>query len=63
LSSPLTPTITVTPDLFISNSSFLQWLMSVELHRPPKPEESQKNSKFSTEKPYLTRDSNPEPPG
>jgi hypothetical protein len=24
--------------------------MSVELHRPPKPEESQKNQKFSTDK-------------
>jgi hypothetical protein len=40
------------------------WLMSVELHRPPKPEECQKNSKdFNEKKPYFTRDSNPEPVG
>jgi hypothetical protein len=35
-------TLTLTPDLFLS----LQWLISVELHRPPTPEESPKNSKF-----------------
>jgi hypothetical protein len=46
LSSSLTPTITVTPDLFWIHLS-LQWLMSVKLNRPPKPEETQKDSNFN----------------
>jgi hypothetical protein len=36
--------------------------MTVKLNRPPKPEEIRK-IQTSTEKPYLTRDSNPEPLG
>jgi hypothetical protein len=46
LSAPLTPTITVTPDLFSIGHS-LQWLMSVKVNRSPKPEESQKNSNLN----------------
>jgi hypothetical protein len=46
MSASLTPTITVTSDLFWVRLS-LQWLMSVKLNRPPKPEESQKDSIFN----------------
>jgi hypothetical protein len=53
LLASVTPTITVTPDLFWIHLS-LQWLMSVKLNRPPKPEESQKNSNFNGKTiPYL----------
>jgi hypothetical protein len=46
LSASFTPTITVAPDWFWIRLS-LQWLISVKLNRPPKPEESQKDSYFN----------------
>jgi hypothetical protein len=46
LLASLTPTITITLDFFWIRLS-LQWLMSVKLNRPPKPEESQQNSYFN----------------
>jgi hypothetical protein len=61
LSAPLTPTITVTPDLFwIRHSLNGLWVSNQIVLLNQK-----KNQKIqtSTEKPYLTRDSNPEPLG